>query len=341
MIFAEFRSWFDERFSLLLQEKIATFTAHSSSKDVQGIASYIETLGQGGKRFRPFLVSLGAGATKETQNKFFSLYAAVELLHLFALIHDDIMDKAETRHGVRCAHSAFRDRYGAHTSEAVAILLGDIVFAWAYECLLDYTQKVPEHSARLHQEFHLLVSEVTHGQLLDVLSPQQLPLSDMLLIEKMTLKTARYSFVRPLSLGFIVRGDSQDDQSFATAFGTALGIAFQLQDDLLDSSVSTTTGKSSFTDIQTKQQTLLSWYMEHQAKEEYKTVFHALFGKTPLSEEDTHRLVIILEDSGAYTFVKERIAFYLDNTAQSIVTYDRHDADVWESVISLVSKREK
>jgi geranylgeranyl diphosphate synthase type I len=341
MIFSEFRSWFDERFSLLLQKKIATFTAHSSSKDIETIASYIETLGQGGKRFRPFLISLGAGATKETQDQYFSLYAAVELLHLFALIHDDIMDKAETRHGVLCAHSAFRETYGAHTGEAITILLGDIVFSWAYECLFDYIQTTPEKGARLHQEFQLLVSEVTHGQLLDVLSPQQPSLSEMLLIEKMTLKTARYSFVRPLALGFIVRGDSADDQAFASAFGTALGIAFQLQDDLLDSSVSTITGKSSFTDIQTKQQTLLSWYMEHEANDEYKIVFQTLFGKNPISQEETVMLTKVLEESGAYEYIKQRISFYMNNAQEAVTIYNREDVGVWESVISLVSKREK
>lgn len=341
MIFSEFRSWFDERFSLLLQEKIKKFTAHSSSKDIETIASYIEILGQGGKRFRPFLISLGAGATKETQEKYFSLYAAVELLHLFALIHDDIMDKAETRHGVACAHSAFRERYGAHTGEAIAILLGDIVFSWAYECLFEYIHTAPEKGIRLHQEFQLLVSEVTHGQILDVLSPQQSSLSDTLLIEKMTLKTARYSFVRPLALGFIVRGDSASDQAFANTFGTALGIAFQLQDDLLDSSVSTITGKSSFTDIQTKQQTLLSWYMEHEANDEYKTVFHTLFGKNPLSQEEATTLTKVLQESGAYEYIQERISFYMHHAQEAITAYHREDATVWESVISLVSKREK
>ncbi len=339
MIFSEFRPWFNQRFSLLLDEKIALFSSHSHSADVSDIASYIKTLGGDGKRFRPFLVSVGAGEVDH--DKHFLLYAAVELLHLFALIHDDIMDNADTRHGVLCAHTKFIPSYGSHTAAAIAILLGDVVFSWAYDCLMEYTKNNPLQKDRLHEEFSKLIGEVTHGQILDVISPQQPPLSEVVIIEKMTLKTARYTFVQPLKLGFIVKGDDVCDQQFADAFGVALGVAFQLQDDLLDSLGTDATGKSSFTDIQTKQQTVLSWYMEHRADNQYKNQFRTLFGTSTLTEENKETIVAILSQSGAIQYVTTCVTEYIVTAKNAIQQYQKDNTVIWEDIVALVESRQK
>jgi hypothetical protein len=124
MNFQEFRSWFDERFSFLLQQKIEVFAAHSDSAAVREISAYVELLAANGKRFRPFLVYLSNGFDREIAEDHKDLFFAVELLHLFALIHDDIMDEADTRHGVTCAHKQFDAQYGTAVGEAIDILLG-------------------------------------------------------------------------------------------------------------------------------------------------------------------------------------------------------------------------
>lgn len=338
MNFSEFRSWFDGRFSIELEKNIQTFSSYSESSDVHDIAEYARLLAKDGKRFRPYMVFLASGFSKEEAEDHFLLFASVELLHLFALIHDDIMDKAEYRHSVSCAHVVFGKKYGEHTGNAVAILLGDLVFSWAYNALTQYTVHHKEYRDRLYKEFHTLVSEVTHGQLLDIISPVQTSLPKEMIVQKMSLKTARYSFVQPLRLGFIASGDTKEDSVFAEAFGLPLGVAFQIQDDLIDTLPTTQTGKSRFTDIQTKQQTLLSWYFFEKASLLYKQQFSSFYGKI-LSKDDEKSLDILLRESGAYEYIQQESASYIEIAKQAIETHP--EKEKWEDVISLIEHRKK
>jgi len=339
MNFLEFRTWFDERFSRLLTEKSTTFASYSTSVDVGTIVSYIAEIAQEGKRFRPFLVYRASGKFTDVQTHFL-LLASVEMLHIFALIHDDIMDEADTRHGVVCAHKKFTEQYGETTGNALGILLGDIVFAWAYECLCEYTALVPEHRDRLAQEFIRLVNEVTHGQMLDVLSPVQALLEEEAIIEKMILKTARYSFVQPMRLGFVVAGDHAIDQIFADTYGVALGVGFQLQDDLLDLLPTEETGKSRYTDIQTGQQTIVSNYLFRHPEIRYAQAFTELF-RTPLSQDQEHVLGTLLTDSGAIDHIQMMIRQYFTEAREAIAQYRSHDAETWSTIVSLVDQRKK
>ena len=335
-----FRTWFDTRFAELLSAKIAEFQGHSPSTDVATIAQYAATLGKDGKRFRPYLVHTASGNTIETAADHFLLYASVELLHLFALIHDDIMDGADTRHGVLCAHRVFAAQYGARTAEAVAILLGDIVLVWAYDCLFDYTMRFPDTRDAVAGQFKQLVSEVTHGQILDILSPVLAPQSRALIEQKMILKTGRYSFVQPLLLGFIVSGMTEQKHTFADTFGTALGVGFQLQDDLIDLLPSSVTGKSSCGDIVSGQQTLLSWYMEHEASPEHRAQFATYRGQTTLSDTDRDSIRALVETSGAYDFVRGEIDRYMQQAAHAIEQYHT-DTALWQQIVELVATRKK
>lgn len=339
MNFSEFRSWFDERFSLLLQQKIDVFAAHSESAAVREISEYLTPLAANGKRFRPFLVYLASGVDRDTAEHHKDLFFAVELLHLFALIHDDIMDEADTRHGVTCAHKQFDAQYGATVGEAIGILLGDIVFAWTYECLMAYTQQYPATSERIQKEFTTLVSEVTHGQILDVLSPVQEPLSKEDIIQKMILKTARYSFVQPIALGYAAGGIPRDD--FVDSFGVAVGIGFQLQDDLLDVVPSSQSGKTSFVDIQAGQQTLLSWYMRSVATDNDRAAFENYSGNTTMSDEEKKQCATLLDSAGAVAYVTEQIKEYFATAQQMIDLHKQSDNKCWQEIMDLVVGRKK
>lgn len=341
MKFSEFRIWFDERFKALLKQKINDFTSKSKSPDIVKIASYIEVVSQDGKRFRPFLIYRASGLERADIEKHFLLFASVELLHIFALIHDDIMDEADTRHGVVSAHKKFTDQYGNKTAESIGILLGDIVFAWAYECLFEYTKSFPNFKDRIVEEFSRLVVEVTHGQILDVLSPVQPQLDEKAIIEKMTLKTARYSFVQPIRIGFVISGDNIVDKNFAEKFGLSLGIAFQLQDDLFDSTTSTETGKTQLVDIGSKQQTLISWYMNNKSTNKQREEFLKFFGNKDLSKNEKNRIVELLNSSGAIEYIKTLSEKYFDEAKQSIKISSVRNPKKWEDVLLLIKDRKK
>ncbi len=329
MDFSTFRSWFDERFDAYLEKHITRFVAYSDSTEVLAIATYARTVARGGKRFRPYLV-YSALAPTDAQDHF-ELFAAVELLHVFALVHDDIMDSGTTRHGALCAHRAFADRYhDVRIAEGVAVLLGDLLYQWSYESLLAYTTSHPQQGAQLVSIFGELIREVIHGQMMDVISPTQPPLSQELIEQKMYLKTARYSFVQPMRLGFAAAGVLDARNAFAEGFGRCLGLMFQLQDDLID--VSQGHDKSSFVDIETNQQTLLSWFMHAQATEQYRAQFAGYVGKK-LSSVDQEAVAKCIQESGARAYVQERIdAYYQEAIALA-------DTPVWQALASMVYTR--
>lgn len=309
MDFSTFRSWFDERFSTLLSDKIAEFTSYSASTEVAYIAQYAHDIAQGGKRFRPYLVYQALLPQDPEAHR--ELFAAVELLHVFALIHDDIMDDGTARHAVTCPHRHFTKRYHhARIGEGVAILLGDLVYQWSYECLLAYCAQHPRVGARLMEIYGELVREVIHGQMIDVISPTQPPFDEALITQKMYLKTARYSFVQPMRLGFAAAGTLDQHHEFAETFGRALGLMFQLQDDLID--VSSEGDKSTFLDIETNQQTILSWYVQSKAGSPDAARFASYLG-APTTPEARKDISQILTDSGARAYVVSLIdGYYAD-----------------------------
>ncbi|MCU0660583.1 MAG: polyprenyl synthetase family protein [Candidatus Pacebacteria bacterium] len=340
MHFSEFRTWFNSSFSDLLLKKAHAFSAIGSGVDVLPIASYVASIAQDGKRFRPFLAYCASGLTTDERDKHFLLFAAIELLHIFALIHDDIMDGADTRHGIVSAHKKFTKLYGDTISSSIGILLGDIAFTWAYECLFEYMQAFPKFQSRIIEEYTRLLQEVTHGQLLDILSPAQQPLGIKAIVEKMTLKTARYSFVQPMRIGFIISGDHAADQLFAEAYGISIGIGFQLQDDVLDTLPGSQTGKTRFVDIRSGQQTLISWYMRHHADTLYQEKFLKVFGVADLSPAAEDDLAELLESSGALPYVRTQSEQYFNQAFEAVHT-DRQDAQLWQEILNFVRQRKK
>jgi geranylgeranyl diphosphate synthase type II len=163
-----------------------------------------------------------------------------------------------------------------------------------------------------------------------VISPTQPPFTQELIEQKMYLKTARYSFVQPMRLGFAAAGSLDTRNEFAETYGRALGLMFQLQDDLID--VTEGHDKSSFLDIETKQQTLLSWYMQTKAADVSKTQFAHYFGKT-LTDDDRRTVATLLQESGARAYVETQIEKYYQEASMYAGT------DVWKAVAAMVYQR--
>ncbi len=323
-----FRTWFDTLFINKITNNIREFNSYSASQDVQVVSEYLIPLASHGKRFRPYLAY--SALDTQTPEDHIDLFVAIELLHIYALIHDDIMDGGVVRHGVSCAHQRFGEVYkNQKVGEGLAILLGDLVYQWSYESVLNYVSKHPTYREKILQIFNTLIKEVIHGQMLDVIAPVKDVYSEELITQKMYLKTARYSFVHPIQLGFAAKGEQMD--SFAETYGGALGLMFQIQDDLFD--VTQGTGKSSFSDIETNQQTILSWYMHTKADGVYKKEYVSCIGKK-LTEEEKEKVCTLLEHSGAYGYAKEQVESYYQKAIGSggITTK-------WQQVAGMVHNR--
>jgi len=182
--------------------------------------SYI--LNSGGKRLRPLLVLLSSKAVGGKFEKVYNAAAAVEMLHNFTLVHDDIMDNAEKRRGRLTLHKMF--------NHSTAILTGDSLLSIAYEYLLkDCNGK----SKEVVSSFTHGLIEVCEGQSLDTdfESRKNVSLSEyIIMIKKKTAAMAEMC----CRIGALLGGGTNSQVNALGNYGLNLGIAFQIQDDLLD-----------------------------------------------------------------------------------------------------------
>jgi geranylgeranyl diphosphate synthase type I len=190
-------------------------------------------LGAGGKRLRPALCYWGhRAAWGPDGERIVRAAAALELLHTFALIHDDVMDRSSTRRGVPSSHVRFAaERPGpdaAHRGLALAVLAGDLAMVLA-DRLLDASGFPPRVVAEARRRYDRMRVEMAVGQLLD-LTAEELSPGDALRIS--SLKTGGYTFEGPLQVGAILAGGSLEVLTVLARYGRPLGQAFQVRDDL-------------------------------------------------------------------------------------------------------------
>jgi geranylgeranyl diphosphate synthase, type II len=182
--------------------------------------SYI--LNSGGKRLRPLLVLLSAKAVGGKFENAYNAAAAVEMLHNFTLVHDDIMDNADKRRGRLTLHKKFDNN--------TAILTGDSLLSIAYEYLL---KDCNGNASEVIGSFTHGLIEVCEGQSLDTdfEKRKNVSLSEYLvMIKKKTAAMAEMC----CKIGALLGGGTSSQVNALSNYGLNLGIAFQIQDDLLD-----------------------------------------------------------------------------------------------------------
>ncbi|UCH65087.1 MAG: polyprenyl synthetase family protein [Ignavibacterium sp.] len=183
-------------------------------------AAYI--LHSDGKRLRPFLVLLSAKAVGGEFKSAYNAAAAVELLHNFTLVHDDIMDNADKRRGRLTLHK----KYDHNT----AILVGDSLLSVAYEYLL---KDCNGNSKSILNSFTKGLEEICEGQSLDTEFEKRKKVSLEEYVEMIKKKTA--SMVKMCcEIGTFLGNGKPALVKALSDYGLNIGIAFQIQDDLLD-----------------------------------------------------------------------------------------------------------
>lgn len=175
-----------------------------------------------GKRIRPLLVLLSAEVLGTSAQSARYAAAAVELLHNFTLVHDDIMDQDETRRGQATIHT----RWDVST----AILAGDGLMGFAFKLLL---QSATGDVAAMARRFTDNMIVICEGQGQDKMFEQGSPVSTTKYLEMISRKTA-VLIELSCELGAMCAHASQDNIKSFKKFGFALGMGFQIQDDVLD-----------------------------------------------------------------------------------------------------------
>ena len=175
-----------------------------------------------GKRIRPFFTLLACEAVSGSCDNAMNTALAIEILHNFTLVHDDIMDQAELRHGRPTIHRKW--------DTTAAILSGDMMIAFAYECALQ--TKTSRHDELVHilNDANITICE---GQAIDMELEQRQNATIADYLDMVSKKTGRL-IAASLEAGGIVGGASTDQFDRLIIFGNKIGQAFQVQDDYLD-----------------------------------------------------------------------------------------------------------
>jgi geranylgeranyl diphosphate synthase type I len=227
-----------------------------------------ERVAHHGKRLRPRLAHWGwavAGAPHRTHPDLVRVSAALELLHLFALVQDDVMDRSETRRGRPTVHVVAERRHRAEGGLGDPALFGDSVAVLVSDLALSEAGVLVAPTAPpVRRAWRVMAVELVDGQLLDVThtAGRRRDLATSLRIAR--LKSGRYTITRPLQLGALVAGADARLVDRLVAWGDLVGDAFALRDDVLgvwgDPAV---TGKPAGDDLRAGKPTvLLTWAHE-------------------------------------------------------------------------------
>lgn len=267
-------------------------------------ASY-HLIGAGGKRLRPTLVTLGARITGESEDKVIPAAASVELLHTFSLIHDDIMDRDEFRRGVPTVHKLW--------GEALAILAGDLLFAKAYEAMLD-EEKYGIPSERILTAIKILTwiaITIAEGQTLDIEFVNRTDVGEEEYITMVEKKTAAM-FKGSLAIGAILGGGENSIVERLSEFGRLVGIAFQIQDDILGvTGNERTLGKPVYSDLREGKKTIIIVHALNNASENQRKTILTVLGNKNATVEELKRVVKIIESIGSIEYAAKKAKYYI------------------------------
>ncbi|MGQ9631569.1 MAG: polyprenyl synthetase family protein [bacterium] len=261
----------------------------------------------GGKRIRPILVGLACEAVSGDFRRALPAALAVEMLHNFTLVHDDIMDNSPKRRGEPTVYK----KWDLNT----ALLAGDALFARAYIVLLE-TDVAPDVLVRAAETFARGALDVCEGQALDgEFSKREVSIDEYLRMVR--LKTSSLISMALRIGGIIGRGREEEVDSLGD-FGANLGVAFQVNDDLLDIVGGAEFGKIGCNDVREGKRTLPIIYTLSQPL--WGDRLRKYLGRKRLRGEDLEELIEIFDASGALDFARERAALF---TAEAHRCLDR------------------
>ena len=200
---------------------------HSDVALVRQVAEYI--INAGGKRLRPALVLLCAGALGYKGSRHHELAAIIEFIHTATLLHDDVVDESDLRRGHETANALF--------GNAASVLVGDFLYSRSFEMMVELGDM------RIMRVLSDATNIIAEGEVLQLMNCHDADVDELRYLQVIRYKTAKL-FEAASQLGAIIGGADPETERSLADYGTHLGTAFQLIDDVLDySGTEAETGK--------------------------------------------------------------------------------------------------
>jgi len=256
----------------------------------------------GGKRIRPILLMLACGSVGGRIDSSIEAAVAIELLHNFTLVHDDIMDHDDLRRNKVTVHKKW--------DEATAILAGDGLVALAYHYLL---QTKSNDIREIGKIFTDGIIQLCEGQALDKEFENRFDIDLTQYMSMIEKKTARLLMISA-EIGAIVGGGTMTERLLLREFARELGCAFQIQDDLLD--MSKTSGKTFASDILRKKKTFLFVHALNNASETDKKIIKKIYRQPQVSQTDVATISHTFSKTGTLEFARQEVEMRLNKTEQ-------------------------
>ena len=273
---------------------------HSDVALVRQVAEYI--IQSGGKRLRPALVLLTAGAMGYQGKHHHELAAVIEFIHTATLLHDDVVDESSLRRG--------RDTANALFGNAASVLVGDFLYSRAFQMMVDIG------NMRVMQVLSGATNVIAEGEVLQLMNCHDADVDEARYLQVIRFKTAKL-FEASARLGVIIGGGSPETEQHLAEYGMHLGTAFQLTDDALDYSGSEAeTGKHLGDDLAEGKPTLpLIHVMQHGTPEQAACVRQAIENG---GRDDFPRVLAAIQATGALEHALQRGAIEADLAKKAI-----------------------
>lgn len=308
----------------------------------------------GGKRLRAAFMYYGyMGAHGREEEKILEASMSIEFIHAFLLVHDDIIDRDDMRHGVTTLHRHyagigqrfFPEKDTEHFGNAMAIIIGDMLGAFGNDIIFRSDFPLSQRFQAL-SKLQNIVSFTVIGQARDIYMEYQGEASEEEILSMYRNKTAKYTVEGPLHLGALLAGASEELLDGLSAYAIPLGIAFQIQDDILGIfGTAERIGKPIGSDIEEGKITLLvSRALRDGTGEQQKRLKAILSLGEKLTEQEGREFQELIEAIGALKGTKELAAQYIEEGKRALETIreklDPRAYDFLSSVAAYMLKRE-
>ena len=270
----------------------------------------------GGKRLRPVMALITCDMVGGDSEKAILFATALETIHNFTLVHDDVMDDDDLRHGVAACHTI----YGLST----AILAGDTLFAYAFEMITD--SDIDDNiKADLVKNVAYVVRKIAEGQQMDINFEDEETVESKNYLEMIRLKTS-ILFGAAAYGGARIGGTNENEARELEKMATNVGLGFQIWDDYLDATASEDVlGKPSGSDIRQGKRTLLVIEALNRANsEQRKRLLEILDSEN--NDDDIIEAVKIMDDCGALKECHKQANQYLEGARKILLKYPKSEA---------------